>query len=126
MNRPDLKGVLESVVVYIEFLEERLTEYEDNGLVDMYKALSDKVKDIASAIRDAQVKFDGDDKSFDRMMKMLEKNRVFVENLLFLEQKLGINQQETDSEKQATKNKFKSPIEHLSKENAKKGQQGDD
>lgn len=121
MNRPKL-DVDQEVISYIEYLEEKLTEYQDNGMIQMYRAVSRKMHDLADAIDDATISLKEDDKSFERLMKTLIESRGIAENLVYLEQKLGIDQKEVEVKE---KNKFKNPSEFFAK-NAKASKQGTD
>jgi|GEM_PF-1659030 len=68
--------------------EEKISTYEQSGIVGFYFAMNRKLNEMAEALNDTLVKLDSDDKVFERFMKIAVESRDTVENLLFLETKI--------------------------------------
>ena len=96
MKKPDLKGVNDNVVQYIEFLE----NLHSDNLYLLYDAMRKKIKELGQAIDDSAIDLtEASDKSFDRLIKAMVETKSIVENLKFLRQELGLDFGKENEEK---------------------------
>lgn len=113
MNKPESK-ISKDWQEYVDHLEGRLTDYETDGFIGLYYSLNSQLNTLAKEIREADIKFSGDDKMFERFMKTNENLKKMLENIDFLRLKLGLNKEDDDK-------KILNPIEEFSKRKRNEG-----
>lgn len=91
MKKPEIKE--QKAIEYIEHIEKKLKSFEANTvLTRLYNGLKKQVGNISdifeTIVVDETTLKSGDDKSFDRYLKFLEKSVTIYENLEKLEKKI--------------------------------------
>lgn len=89
---------------YVPTTEELMALFTEDGISGMYFAMNRKLNEIAKALNGTTLELDGDDKVFERFMKLAVDNRDVVDNMLFLENKLKERFKVEDVEQVAAKN----------------------
>ena len=108
MTRPDIKKLSPEVVKYIEYIEQKLNDIEQDGIVGLYHSINYQLNRISRDIRNSEISIDDSDTDkYDKFWKALEKSKSIAENLDWIKQKYNLKP-EDDSKKKAP-----NPMEEL-------------
>jgi phosphopentomutase len=90
-------------VVYLEEENKRLSATADKSMAKMYRACDKQLGKLADLVDEYalnnSVLNDKDDKSFDRLMKIMTESKGVMENLVFLENSLQLRKADTVTSK---------------------------
>lgn len=92
-------AMLSSYEVRIAGLEQKLSDVEADPFKNLYRALNGQVRKITDQLDEVDIRFDGDDKVFDRFIKLNESLRKILENLEFVGIKTGAKQEEEEKKR---------------------------
>lgn len=68
--------------------EELMALFTEDGIAGLYFAMNRKLNEIATALNGTTLELDGDDRAFERFLKLAVDNKDVVENMTFMENKL--------------------------------------
>jgi hypothetical protein len=92
----------------IKALKERVAFIESDPYARMYEGLLKQWNDIAADLARVKISIDGDDKSFDRFAKLVEKLGPMTDSIEKLRKKIGIEAE--DSQKKKAVNPIESSL----------------
>ena len=97
--KPDLSDTPSIVVKYIELLERQIEDMTSDGFKSMYHSCQLQTNALAREMRTVKISLKGDDKAFDRFVKLQEVLRKIMENVEWLGIKTGAKEEKKEERK---------------------------